>query len=95
MAAQDVRTPAWFAHQAKRLDESLPGLMEQTRRDFIQNLEDAKRTGQSVPLPSLPPAEREGQPLRVIIKRNASGGGEVGAEILRGRQLRLWTINDI
>jgi hypothetical protein len=92
VAAQDVRTPAWFAHQAKRLDEYLPGLMEETMRDSIQNFEDAKRTGKSVPLPSLPPADREGLPLRVTVKRNAEGGSEIGAEILRGRQLWLWTI---
>src|SRR6266404_799278 len=30
LAVQDVRTPAWFMQQAKRLDESLPRLMETT-----------------------------------------------------------------
>lgn len=30
--------------------------------------------------------------MRVITKRNESGGGEIGAEMLVGRQLWLWTI---
>jgi Protein of unknown function (DUF4238) len=92
LAAQDVRTPAWFMRQAKRLDEELPELMRTTMQNALQELEHATKTGDPAKLRSLPPEEREGLPLRVTVRRNPSGGGEVGAEIVRGRPLWLWTI---
>jgi hypothetical protein len=92
-AAQDVRTPAWFAQQLKRLDESLPQLMKRTMEDSIGRYEEAARTGQpAAQAPRLPAVEREGFPLRTIVKRSPSGGGEIGAEIVIGRQYWLWSI---
>jgi hypothetical protein len=92
LGAQDVRTPAWFMHQAKRLDEQLPELMKTTMQNALQELEHANKTGERPKLRSLPQEEREGLPLRVTVKRDPEGGGEVGAEILRGRKTWLWTI---
>jgi Protein of unknown function (DUF4238) len=92
-AAQDVRTPAWFTQQMKRLDETLPELMKQTMEDSIRRYEEAKRTGQPVAqAPQLPAAEREGLPLRTTVRKSPSGGGEIGAEIVIGRQYWLWSI---
>lgn len=92
VAAQDVRTPAYFWEQAKRLDEHLPSLMQSTMDAAIKRLEESAKATETAKLNSLPRAQREGLPLRVTVKRDASGGGQVGAEILRGRQLWLWTI---
>jgi hypothetical protein len=92
-AAQDVRTPAWFAQQLKRLDKTLPQLMKQSMENSINRYEEAARTGEPMAqAPQLPAAEREGLPLRTIVKRSPSGGGEIGAEIVIGRQYWLWSI---
>jgi len=92
-AAQDVRTPAWFTQQMKRLEENLAEQMKQTMEDSIRRYEEAKRTGQPVAqAPQLPAAEREGLPLRTTVRKSPSGGGEIGAEIVIGRQFWLWSI---
>ncbi len=92
VAAQDVRTPAYFWEQAKRLDEQLPSLMKSTMENAIQSLQESSKAGKTAELNSLPPEQREGLPLRVTVKRDPSGGGQLGAEMLRGRQLWLWII---
>jgi hypothetical protein len=92
LAAQDVRTPAWFMQQATRLDEYLPRLMETTLKESLRKAEEARTSGQAIAIQSLSPAEREGLPLQVIVNRNPEGGGEIGVEMLRGRQLWLWSI---
>jgi hypothetical protein len=91
-AAQDVRTRAWFTQQANRLDENLQKWMATTLQNSISRAEEAVKIDQPLKVKRLPPAEREGLPLRVMVKRNVSGGSDIGAEILRGRQLSLWTI---
>jgi hypothetical protein len=92
LAAQDVRTPAWFIQQANRLDDNLQNWMATTLQNSISKAEEAVKTGHPLKVQTLPSAEREGLPLRVTVKRNPAGGGEIGAEILRGRQLWIWTI---
>lgn len=92
LAAQDVRTPAWLHQQFKRLDKTLPQLMKETMENSIQRLEEAAKTGEMIQAPQLPAEEREGLPLRVTVGRSPSGGGEVKAEILIGRQYWLWSI---
>lgn len=92
LAAQDIRTPAWFMQQAKRLDEYLPRLMETTVKESLRKAEQARTTGQAIATQSMSRAERKGLPLRVIVNRNPEGDGEIGVEMLRGRQLWLWVI---
>jgi hypothetical protein len=92
VAAQDVRTPAYFWEQAKRLDEQLPSLMKNTMENAIESLQESSKAVKTAELNSLPPEQREGLPLRVMVERDPSGGGQVGAEILRGRRLWLWII---
>lgn len=93
LAAQDVRTPAWFAQRMEQWEKSLPGLMKETMEKSVLRLEEAKRTGQRTPeVPRLSQDEREGLPLRTFVKRSPSGGGEIGAEIVIGRQYWLWAI---
>jgi hypothetical protein len=92
-AAQDVRTPAWFAQRMEQWDKSLPGLMKETMEQSLRRYEEAKRTGEPlVGVPRLPDAEREGLPLRTFVRRSPTGGGEIGAEIVIGRQYWLWAI---
>jgi hypothetical protein len=91
LAAQDVRTPASFAQKMKRWDETLPDLLKETMNKSLEKHKDAARAG-VVPQPPPPTEDREGLPLRVSVRRDPSGGGEIGAEMLGGRKLWLWTI---
>jgi hypothetical protein len=91
LAAQDVRTPAWFAEQAKRWHATIPNLIDVTLRDSVLILEDAALTGQ--PPPKLKPAPDNNFPLRVASKRGMGQEmGQIEAEILVGRGLWLWGI---
>jgi hypothetical protein len=91
LAAQDVRTPAWFQEQMKRWNATLPNLIEETLIDSVRKLEDAKRTGQRPP--TALPVNRDDLPLRVTTKREPDQAmGQIGAEILIGRKLWLWCI---
>jgi hypothetical protein len=92
LALQDVRTPAWLAQRMKSLDETAPQLLEEVMENSIQRIREAKETGKTVERSNLPEVEREGFPLRVTVRRLPSGGGEIGAELLRGRQYWLWAI---
>ena len=92
LALQDVRTPAWFAQRMKSLDETAPQLLEEVMENSIQRIQEAAETGKALERVKLPEVEREGFPLRVTVRRSASGGGEIGAELLRGRQYWLWAI---
>lgn len=92
LALQDVRTPAWFTQQMKRLDETLPQLMKATMENSVQRIQEAAETGTIIEPLKMPAAEREGLPLRVSVRRSPSGGGEIGADMLRGRKLWHWTI---
>ena len=93
LAAQDVRTPAWFAEQRKRLDNTLEDTMKHTMESSINRLEEAAKTGKPPQsLPQLSAAEREGFPVRTTVTKLPSGGGEIKAEILMGRQLWMWSM---
>jgi hypothetical protein len=76
----------------KRLDETLPQLMKETMEASIRKIQEAKNTSEAVQFSKLPDGEREGLPLRVTVRRLPTGGGELGAEMLRGRQLWHWSI---
>jgi len=91
LASQDVRTPASFFQKMKRWDETLPALLKETMEKSLKKYEEATKTGQP-PLPPPPTEDREGLPLRVTVRRDPSGGGELGVEMLGGRKLWLWTI---
>ena len=91
LAAQDVRTPAWFDEQFKRWDTWLPVFIENTLCESLRKLEEAKRAGQ--PLPEQKLVNRDGFPLRISTKLEPGEGmGKVGAEILNGRALWLWSM---
>jgi hypothetical protein len=92
LALQDVRTPAWFAQRMEALDETAPQLMEETMKNSIQRMQEAAKTGKAIEPLKLPAAEREGLPLRVSVRRSPSGGGEIEAVMLRGRQYWHWAI---
>jgi len=91
LAAQDVRTPAWFHEQAKRWESTLPALLEEILVNSVRSLEDGKRTSYAPSLVKF--VDREGLPLRVGTRRHpGKEGGEVGVEMLIGRGLWLWAI---
>jgi hypothetical protein len=91
LAAQDVRTPAWFSQRMKLWEETLPKLLKDGLEASIRRHDQARETGSSVPAP--PHIEnREQLPMRVRVERHASEGGEIGVEMLAGRKLWLWSI---
>jgi hypothetical protein len=92
VAAQDVRTPAYYWEQAKRADEQFPELMQTTIETVIREREESGKIENPAKLNSLPTEEREGLPLKITVERDPSGGGQIRAEILRGRRLWHWTI---
>lgn len=92
VAAQDLRTPAYFWEQAKRVDERYPDLMRSTLETALKERERAANTGRPAIHNSLPAEQRKGLPLKVTVQRDPSGGGEIHAAILRGRRFWHWTI---
>jgi hypothetical protein len=92
VAAQDVRTPADYWEQAKRVDEQFPNLMQSTIETAIKEREKSAKTGKPAKVKSLPIEQREGLPLKISLEREPSGGGQVHAAILRGRRFWHWTI---
>lgn len=94
LALQDIRTPAWFTQQMKRLDETLPQLMKATMENSIQRIQEAAETGTIIEPLKLPAAEREGLPLRVSVGLSPSGGDEIGAEMLRGENFGIGRLRE-
>jgi Protein of unknown function (DUF4238) len=70
VAAQDVRTPAYYWEQAKRVDEQFPDLMKGTIETAIKEREQSAKTGKRVKLKSLPNEQREGLPLKIRLERS-------------------------
>lgn len=91
LAAQDVRTPAWFTHKMRQWEATLPGLLKETLETSLSKYEESRKTGN--PISPAPATENRDQlPMRVRVKRNPSGDGEIGVEMLTGRKLWLWSI---
>jgi hypothetical protein len=91
LAAQDIRTPAWFTHKMKQWEETLPDLLKKTMETSLKKYEESRKSGRVFPPP--PQTEnREKLPLRVRVKRDPTGGGEIGTEMLMSRKLWLWSI---
>ena len=90
LAAQTFALQHAFEEQFKRWDTWLPGLVGNTLCESLRTLEEAKRAGQ--PLPEQKPVNRA-TPLRISTKLEPGEGmGKVGAEILNGRALWLWSM---
>ena len=53
VAAQDVRNPAYYWEQAKRVDEQFPDLMQSTIETAIKEREQSAKTGKPAKLKSL------------------------------------------
>jgi len=66
--------------------------MQTTIETVIREREESAKIEKPAKLNSLPTEEREGLPLKITVERDPSGGGQVRAEILRGRRLWHWTI---
>jgi len=94
LAAQDVRTPARFAEAMRRWDKTLPSVMDETLRGAAQKLEEAERTGAT--LPESAGEGSAGLPMRVV--KNIVPGqemGELGLEMVLGRGMWLWGIKHL
>jgi hypothetical protein len=88
LACQDVRTPAAFAERMERWNSSLPRLIEENLRKAVEALQTKQPLGNPKHTVVAP------LPVRTIINPgDSSGEGQIGAEILAGRELWLWSIN--
>jgi hypothetical protein len=67
VAAQDVRTPAYYWEQAKRADEQFPELMQTTIETVIRERKESAKIEKPAKLNSLPTEEREGLPLKITV----------------------------
>jgi hypothetical protein len=89
VVVQDLRTPARFLDMKRRLEATLPGIMDQALRDVISSLEKSLRDGSSLPDLKVEPADG-GPPMRVIQKHEPNQPfGEIGVEMVIGRDLWL------
>ena len=91
LAAQDVRTPAWFTYKMRQWEAMLPTLLRETMDASLRKYEESRKTGSPIS-PAPDTDNREQLPMRVRAKRNPTGDGEIGVEMLTGRKLWLWSI---
>jgi hypothetical protein len=94
LAAQQVRTPRWYAAQVKRWYKSLPEDINAALQSMLQSLQE--------PVPSeLPPARAipevdHGLPWRLQVRRDSEQNiVQLGAEVFVGRALWLWSIQRV
>jgi hypothetical protein len=80
LAAQDVRTPAWFAQKMKSWEQSLPELLKRVMEESLEKYERSSASGEPLSQPPLT-ENRERLPLRVRVRRDPSSGGEIGTEM--------------
>lgn len=91
LAAQDVRTPAWFEERMKHWEADLPSLIKEAVENAVREAEDDARSNR--PLPTADPLDRDGIPFRVITKHDPGQEmGQIGVEMVVGRGLWLWSI---
>jgi Protein of unknown function (DUF4238) len=91
LAAQQVRTPGWFAKQARHWHAVLPGDIGEALRSSVRLVEEAAQSGH--PLPASDPATGESPPFRITVEHEQSQEtARLGVEVPVGRKLWLWGI---
>jgi hypothetical protein len=71
--------------------EMLPGVLENTLQNFVRDVEEAHSTGRELPSP--PPTVDGDIPLQIVTKLEPGQEmGQIGAKIIVGRELWLWSI---
>ncbi len=91
LAAQDVRTPARLSENIERWKETLPAMLDDTLREAVHALEEAKKSGKAISVAKT--ANTEYIPLRVASEiKPGQRFGELKAEVIVGRALWLFTM---
>lgn len=93
VAAQDVRTPARLEELLRRWRMTIPALMDDTLQKSVQKLEKALNEERA--LPEFEPSVYDGLPVRVFRRDDPQLGPGIGAEIVVGRSLWLWSIEHL
>lgn len=95
VAAQDVRTPARYQEQLQRWRKTLPGIMEESLREAMDELDALSKRGE--PVPVVQEHWSKDAPVRVEIQRRRAGepSSYVKAEITPGRGLWLWQMKHL
>lgn len=94
-AAQDVRTPARYQEQLQRWRKTLPGIMEESLREAMDELDAMRKRGERVPV--VQENWSKDAPVRVeILKRKAGEHSSyVKAEVTPGRGFWLWQMKHL
>jgi Protein of unknown function (DUF4238) len=94
LAAQQVRTPRWYAAQVKRWYSWLPETIDAALQGMVQGLQE--------PVPSEPPPVRatrkvdQDLPWRLKVRRDSEQNiVQLGVEVFVGRGLWLWSIQRV
>lgn len=94
VAAQDVRTPARLMENLKRWTKILPGLIENTLKDAVRELELARETGQAIPAPKT--SKKNAIPFRLTTEIEPGQKlGKLKGETIAGRGLWLFGIRHL
>ena len=94
LAAQYVRTPAWYETQLELSREWVPAVLEKTLSEAVAKFEEAHRTGQS--LPEVQRVEDVHFPLKMSKElKPGEAMGQLKASVLVGRSLWLWSMQHV
>lgn len=95
LAAQIVRTPAFFVENLPRWQADVPGLLDSVVQQSVQALEAAKKSGRPLAIQETP--KNDYLPLRVTAEPAEPGknGGQLKTTITIGRGLWLFSMRSI
>jgi hypothetical protein len=94
VAAQDVRTPAHLGENCQLWNQSLPGMLDNILRDVVQELNQARETGE--PVQQEPPGDTWPIPLRVTKEiEPGHDAGKLKAEVVVGRSSWLFSMRHL
>jgi hypothetical protein len=94
LAAQDIRTPARLLENLPIWKEWLPAVINDTLQDSVRELEDAKKSGQTIDAVKAPNSDYI--PMRIT--RETEPGQEYGtvkSEVIVGRSLWLFAMRHV
>lgn len=94
LAAQIVRTPAYFVDKLPGWHTDLPNLLNSTLQELVQKLDAAKRSGEPITVPDAPHSDY----LNVRVTTEARPGqetAELKGTMVAGRNLWLFTMRHL
>jgi hypothetical protein len=94
LAAQIVRTPAYFVENLPRWHAEVPILLDSTLQESVREFEAAKRSGKAITVSDAP--NRDYLPLRITAEaRPGQNSGQLKATMVVGRGLWLFSMRHV